>query len=124
MSLTPVIASPCSPAYFRVMFSAVLRLLTVAALVVMPFGMSAASIGSAQHASVANKGHCDDQSGKPAEEPVDRLAGCTAGCSMFMAEIAPAEAPIAVLGEAVAGPILQPWLSLPPETATPPPKIA
>ena len=125
MPLTPVIASPCWRAYFRGMFTALLRLLALAALVVMPFGMSAASAGPAHHApAAAAAGHCDEQGGQPAEDPGDRLAGCTAGCSMFIAEIAPPEAPIVLLGQAMTGMVEQRWSSLPPETATPPPKHA
>lgn len=125
MPLAPVIASPCWPAYFRGMFTAFLRLLAVVALVVMPFGMSAASAGPAHHApAAAPAGHCDEQGNQPVEDPGDRLDGCTAGCSMFMADSAPADKAIELIGEAVAGPIAQRWSSLPPETATPPPKSA
>ena len=125
MPLGPVIASPSSEPYFRAMFTAFLRLLTLVALVVMPFGMSAASAGPAPHApAAATAGHCDEQGGQPAEDPGDRLAGCTAGCSMFIAEIAPAEAPVAIGAQSLVRPIARRWSSLPPETATPPPKRA
>ena len=107
------------------MFTAFLRLLAVVALVAMPFGMSAASAGPAHHAPAeATAGHCDEQGGQPAEDPGDRLAGCTASCSMFMADIAAAEAPVALAAQSKVRPIARHWSSLPPETATPPPKRA
>ena len=105
------------------MLAALLRLLTVAALALMPVGMASASAGPLHHApSGAGAGHCDDQDGQPAEQPRDLLPGCTAGCSMLVADLACADAPAAVLAQLTVAPPPRLWLSLPPETATPPPK--
>ena len=125
MPLAPVIASPGRGPYFGPMLAAILRLLTMAALAMMPIGMASAGAGPVHHApSAASAGHCDDQDGQPAEERRDGLPGCTAGCSMFMADLASADAPLAVLGQLTPLPPARRWLSLPPETATPPPKPA
>jgi hypothetical protein len=121
----PVIAGPCSSAYFAPMLAALLRLLTAAALALMPFGMAAASVSPAQHAPAASSAHCDKQGSKPSEEtPADGLAGCTAGCSMFIAEISAARGPVQAMAQIADGPREERWTNLPAETATPPPKLA
>lgn len=121
----PVIVIRCSGAYFAPMLAALLRLLTVAALTLMPFGMGAANASGTRHApTMAGAGHCDEQDGQPIEKSRDLLAGCPAGCSMFIAELARPEEPTSLLGQVADFPPVERWTSLPAETATPPPKIA
>ena len=101
----------------------ILRVLTLVALVLMPFGMSAAIGAQAQHAPEhAAQSHCDDQRGQPAKSIPDQTAGCTAACSMLIADHAEVDGPVVAVRPENAGPIAKRWTSHPPETATPPPK--
>ena len=84
---------------------AFLRLLTLTALVVMPFGMSARAPGRRITRRGDGGRHCDEQGGRPAEDTAIACR-CTASCSMFMAEIAPAQAP-SRSGQSIVGPIAQ-----------------
>jgi hypothetical protein len=107
------------------MIAAFLRLLTVAGLALMPFSMAAASTAPSHHApAFASAGDCDNQDGQPSQEKRDSLAGCSAGCSMFMAEQVSTKAPIFAATTKASGPLVTIWPSLPPETATPPPTRA
>jgi hypothetical protein len=107
------------------MFAALLRLLMVASLALMPFGMAAASAAATHHAPAAPiAGHCDDKSGEPSEESHDRLTGCAAGCSMFIAEHVSASEPATALAQSGDRLPAKRWTSVPAETATPPPKLA
>jgi hypothetical protein len=103
------------------MFSAFLRLLTLAALAMMPFGMAASASPAHHSAAAASAAHCDEQPGEPAQDTRDP-AGCTAGCSMFMAAPVTAGEGLAGISEPALLPIATSSPSLPPETATPPPK--
>ena len=103
----------------------VLRLLSLLALVLMPFGMSAANAAPAHHAAAAAAAqHCDDPGGQPAEQSRDAAMDCAVSCSMLaiaqaQVEELPAAHPILTaprLAERGAG--------LHPDTATPPPKLA
>jgi hypothetical protein len=122
--LIPAIASSSGAAYLPVMPALIIRLLTLAALALMPFGMSAAAAGPAPHAAAPPAaGPCDEQGGRASDESADRPAGCSAGCPMFVADLVPTAAPLVAVGQTPAPPLAGRWLSLPPETATPPPKI-
>ena len=118
--MSPVIASQSSRTYFALMSSLVMRLLTLVALVLMPFGMGAASAVPAGQAPAA--AHCEDQGSQPAEHPSDQAVDCAMACSM----VAAAEARS---GEAVPNHRLpsdrllaRRGTGLHPDTATPPPK--
>ncbi|MBA3510381.1 hypothetical protein [Sphingomonas sp.] len=118
--MSAVIASQSSGAYFAFMSSMVMRLLTLVALVLMPFGMGAASAVPAAHAPAA--AHCEDQGSEPAERSSDQAIDCAMACSM----VATAEPRT---GEAVSNrrlpadrPLAQQGTGLHPDTATPPPK--
>ena len=126
MPLAVAIAGSSSGAYLAPMLAAILRLLTIAALALMPFGMAAASAAVPVHHPQASSsaGHCDDQDGEPSRESQDPLPGCSAGCSMFMAEKEPTPETIVAASQSTAASIARRWSSLPPETATPPPKPA
>ena len=118
--MSAVIASQSSGAYLARMSSTVMRLLTLVALVLMPFGMDAASAVPAAHAPAAS--HCEDQGSQPAEHSRHQAVDCAMACSM----VATAEART---GEAIPShhlaadrPIAQRGTGLHPDTATPPPK--
>ena len=125
MPLATAIAGSSAGAYFAPMLAALLRLLTVAALALMPLGMATASASPTRHApAAAGQGHCDDQGGQPSDESRDPLAGCAGGCSMFLAAQDRADELVAALALLTVASPAQRWVSLPPETATPPPKRA
>ena len=121
----PVIASPCSAAYFAAMLAGLLRMLTLAALAIMPFGMGAASASPAQHATAsAGAGHCDDEGKKPSRDQSDGMAGCSASCSTLIADQLPVSGPVLAPDQLADRPLARRWTSMPAETATPPPKQA
>lgn len=125
MPLISVIVSPSRTAYFAAMPAGILKLLTLLALALMPFGMSAASATSTHHAPAASApGHCEEQDGLPQEQIPDQFTGCTAACSMFMGEEARLGDGLPLIGPPVSRPIAPRWASLHPETATPPPKLS
>ena len=118
-----VIVGQPAEAYFAAMLMRFLRLLTLAALALMPFGMGAASASPADRApAAAMAGHCDEGHGQPADDVGDRMSGCTAGCAMALAEPVAASAPDPLPREMMAEAAASVWMNLPPETATPPPK--
>lgn len=98
------------------------KLLTIAALMLMPFGMSAAMAAPVDHTSAATAEQCGDHGGQPVEKSTKQLADCAMACSMLMA----AETRIKELAPAVrlapARPFAERGTGLHPDTATPPPK--
>lgn len=102
------------------------KLLVLIAVLVMPFGMSAAPASSAHHAPATSMpmGHCPDQSSGH-----DSMKGGIAECTMACAGALPAAVrsagyrlkPVAELRFATASRSLH---GLDPDTATPPPKLS
>ena len=100
----------------------ILKLLTLIALALMPFGMGAAMAGPAHHpASTASAGHCDEQGGQPAGDRSSIAPDCTA-CSMAIVAQARVHVPAAAARVPAARPFPVRGIGLHPETATPPPK--
>jgi hypothetical protein len=96
-----------------------LKLLTLVALVLMPFGMAPAAATPAHHAAMPME-HCPDPSPKQAH---NGIAECTMACAgalpaMLSTEAAPL-LPVEAPPEASATAQLH---GLQPETATPPPR--
>jgi len=108
------------------MLATILRLLTLVALMLMPFGMGAASAMPAHHGpAAASAGHCDEPAGgQPAKESTDQAIDCAMVCSMLaiaeavMAE--PAGHPPLLIG----WPLAERGAGLHPDTLTPPPKLS
>lgn len=100
------------------------RLLTLLALVLMPFGMGAAPATAqpAQHHSAAAAAHCPE----PASDQgaADQTAGCTMTCSAVVAPEAFAGPPSAAATLPPVRPLAQRVGGLHPEAAIPPPKRA
>lgn len=103
--------------------SMVLRLLTLLALVLMPFGMGAADAAPARDAPAASAAqHCDGHGSQPTDQSRDAAMDCAVSCSMLAVAQAeldelPVDHPILTtprLAERAVG--------LHPDTATPPPK--
>lgn len=120
----PVIVQQSSLLYGAAMLPVFFRLLTLLALVLMPMGMAStpASAQPADHAAMAQAGHCSEQ---PDEDkaPAPELMDCTAACTALPASAAPLlatpmkpQAPRAIAAAVpFAGIIL--------EIATPPPRL-
>lgn len=101
----------------------IVKLLTLLALALMPFGMSGASAAPAHHApAAATAGHCDEQGGQPVQAP-DAM-DCAMTCSMLVgAEAAPAER-VPLIRLPTARMLIERGAGLHPDTAVPPPKLA
>lgn len=120
-----VIVQTASKSYGPRMAAAAIRLLTLLALVVMPFAMSSAPASaqstSAEHIS-SSIGHCDEQSGQndaPVKSP--QLMHCAMCVAIPAAETpGPVAALIPVAPRAMAPVVSFNGIEL--EIATPPPK--
>ena len=114
-----VIAAKGSPAYVARMPAAFLRLVTLIALALMPFGMTNAPAMAASVSGSAS-GHCDEHQG-----PADAPAKMDMHCATCAALPAVAAAEVAELRPQ--GPILisaaRALSDTQPEIATPPPKL-
>ena len=115
-----VIASQSSRAYFALMSSMVMRFLTVVALVLMPFGMGAASAVPAGQAPAAS--HCEDQGSQPAEHSPDQAVDCAMACSMLAAAEARTGEAVPIHGLPADRLLAQRGAGFHPDTTTPPPK--
>lgn len=119
--LISVIAGQAAGPYLAGMASALLRLLMLAALLLMPTGMAGAPALAASSGSAA-AGHCDEHE-EPADAPAKPQAHCTA-CSALPA----IEAPEQLAGLIPQAPRLlarsTPFSDVQPEIATPPPRLS
>ena len=123
------------------MTSALMKLLTLVALLIMPFGMTAAPAmaqpmpadhammamgevsqgsGHAQHGWKAGGGHCDDQPEQD-KAPVSQM-DCAAMCTALPATDAPAPARVAKLNAPRTIALVTPFTGVVLEIATPPPR--
>ena len=117
------IAGSSAGAYRPTMAALILRVLTLAALALMPFGMGAGAAAAVPQSPAAAV-HCGEHGGQPAKQAPDQVAGCTAACSMMIAEPSRVDAVALVAAPATMFAPAKRWTSLPPETATPPPKLS
>ena len=102
----------------------ILRLLSLLALLAMPFGMEMAGAAPQQPAPVASAEHCGQHGGQPADEPVKHSADCTMGCSMLVAAELQVADPAPRVRLPAQRPLGERGTGLHPETATPPPKFS
>ena len=101
----------------------ILRLLTLVALVLMPFGMGAAIAGPVHHSpAAASAGHCDEPVGEPAEPSRDGAMDCLVSCSMVALAEVQIDEPTPALHVPAARPLAERGAGLHPDPATPPPK--
>jgi hypothetical protein len=122
MPLTSVIACQSRRAYFAPM-ATITRLLTLMALVLMPFGMGSASAGAAHHAPAATAAsHCDGHGEQPAAPVPDDAIDCAMTCSMLIVAQARIPDPVPVGGPLAQGAVAESATGLHPNPATPPPK--
>ncbi len=98
-----------------------LRLLLLAAVLLMPFGMASANAATNHHSAPAAMQHCPDPA--PGQDMTGGIVGCTMACSAALpASGLPQDGPRLIVcapTEAAAARILH---GLHPDTATPPPK--
>lgn len=107
------------------MHALILKLLALAALVLMPLGMQAASAAPAGHPpAAAAAGHCDEEGGQPAGHSSDPAIDCAMGCSMLAAGEARAADPAFSPSLPSGRPLAKRRSGLHPDTATPPPKLS
>jgi hypothetical protein len=105
--------------------AAILKLLTLVALALMPFGMSAASAAPVHHAPAAGAArHCDEQGGQPAQTSSDKALDCAMACSMLVAAEARVEEPAPAVRLPAGRKPAERATGLHPDTATPPPKLS
>lgn len=101
------------------------KLLVLIAVLIMPFGMSAAPASNAHHAPATSMpmGHCPDQGSR--HDSKGGIAECTMACAAALpAAVRPPDYRLKLVPEltfAVASPSLH---GLHPDTATPPPKLS
>jgi hypothetical protein len=120
--LVQAVASQSFEAYFVPMFAVILRLLTLLALALMPFGMGAAMAAPVHHPSAAMAQHCGEYGGQPDNKAAKHSADCTVACSgLLAAETAVADPPPAVRMQP-ARPLAELGTGFQPDIATPPPK--
>lgn len=122
-SLRGKVGSPNAPA----MTSALTRLLTIFAFVLMPFGMIAAPAAAqavpVDHSAMSKgAGHCDEQ---PGDEKVPAAKmNCTATCTAL--PLSDAWVPLTIVKPAAPRTlaIAEPFSGIDPEIATPPPRTS
>ena len=101
------------------------KLLVLVAVVLMPFGMSAAMAASASHAPAAAAAqHCNDHGGQPTEKSTKQSADCAIACSMLMVAETRLKDPLSAAHLPPAHPLAESGAGLHPDTATPPPKLS
>jgi hypothetical protein len=103
----------------------IMRLLSLLALLAMPFGMGMASAAPQQPApAAASAEHCGQHGRQPADTSAEHSADCTMGCSMLVAA-EPQVADPAPRARLPAQPAhTERGVGLHPETETPPPKLS
>lgn len=108
----------------RLMLTCWARLLAVAALLIMPLGMSAApAVAAPQHPAMTGMPmeHCPDKT--PTDPGKSASAECTMACAAALPALdAPVAQPMSVAREPAQALFVQRLHGLHPETATPPPK--
>ena len=106
------------------MMRALLKLLTMAALLFMPFGMGAATAAPAHGAAMAmtGTGHC----GEPARDQAPRSShsDCAMSCAAVPADKLHVSEPAQIASLPAAAPIPPALVGVHPDTATPPPKLS
>jgi len=103
----------------------ILRLLTLLSLVLMPFGMSAASAAPAHHAPAATTAeHCGEHGSQPDQTSPVNLADCAISCSMLLLAETRIEDPAPPVRLPPARPLADHRTGLHLDPATPPPKLS
>ena len=105
------------------MSALLLKLLTLMALLLMPFGMGAAGAAPVHHApATATSGHCDEPAGQPAEHCPDQAVDCATACSMLATAEARSDEAVPSLHLQIDRPLAARSTAVHPDIATPPPK--
>lgn len=123
LTLISVIVPTASGHYLARMAAAVIRLLTLLALVLMPLGMAGApAMAHAMPAqySMASTGHCDEQPGQD-RAPASKM-DCAAMCTALPATDAPAPASVLKPTAPRTDGVVALFEGREPEIATPPPR--
>ena len=111
--------------YIAAMREALAKLLLIAAILLMPFGMAAPAAAASHHAPAATAamGHCPDRA--PASGHQDGISECTMGCAASLPAISgPADQLLLAIAAPDVGAPVERLTGLHPETVTPPPRIS
>ncbi|MEO8547377.1 MAG: hypothetical protein ABI422_03310 [Sphingomicrobium sp.] len=104
---------------------AISRLLTLLALVLMPFGMNAAMAAPPMdHSSMAMAQHCGERSGQSGDMAAKHAADCTVACSALLATETAVAEPALAMRLPPAQPLMEIVTGFQPDIATPPPKFS
>jgi hypothetical protein len=99
------------------------RLLLLVAVLLMPFGMTAATAAVEHHAASMPMQHCPDPT--PNHDSKGAFVECTMACSGALPAVdRSSERPLVVEAEPAQPAAMKPLHGLHPETATPPPKFS
>ena len=102
----------------------ILRLLTLVALVLMPFGMGTAIAAPVYHAPASvSAAHCEDERREPVDQSTEQAIDCAMACSMVATAETGVDEPSPDLRLVMARPLAERGSDLHPDTATPPPKL-
>lgn len=119
--MTPVIAASSAKVYRQPSMALLFRLLALAALFLMPFGMSTPA--AAAHHKSGSQSHCDGSS-QPDQGSTMPQVHCAAACTALPDQ--PLTPTVARFSRALppAIPAMYGMIGEQPETATPPPKLS
>jgi hypothetical protein len=121
-----LIVSHWPAAYIAAMREALAKLLLIAAVLLMPFGMAMPAAAAEHHLTAAAPSamqHCPDEGST--DQRHSGSGECTMACASALPAVSPSVDPVLAL---IAAPSLrvlaEPMTGLHPETATPPPRLA
>jgi len=118
-----IVSRPLAP-YIAAMREALAKLLLIAAILLMPFGMGAPAAAASHHAPAATSAmrHCPDQA--PASGHQGGVSECTMGCAASLPAISdPADQLLLAIAAPGPGAPAERLTGLHPETVTPPPRL-
>ena len=124
--MTPLIAGKGWSVYPDRMAATLLRILTLFALTMMPFGMvpaPAAASPAPHHAMDGMAGHCDE--GDESDDgKAERGVHCALACSAMTPDATAAPIPVEMVASRPSLPHVAPFVGRQPEADPPPPKLA
>ena len=124
--MTPLIAATGLNLYLGRMAATLLRILTLIALAMMPFGMVAAPAAAApaqHHAMAGMEGHCDEGQDQD-DGKAERGVHCALACSAMTPDATAAPIPVEMVASRPSLPHVAPFVGRQPEADPPPPKLA
>jgi hypothetical protein len=118
-----VVARQSPGHYLGPMYAAILKLFTLVALALLPFGMSAAMAAPVDYTAAMSQ-DCDHHGGQPAEKSTQQSADCAIACSMLIPADTRLDEPLPAARLPAARLLVESGAGIHPEIATPPPKLS